>query len=56
MSSVDSGWCIEDFTITVSREYLSNSIVYGGINFKADGQRGDRIFIIPSFYIEGFWR
>jgi len=45
----------EDYVIVVDRKYLNNSIGKG-INFKAVGQRGEKIIIIPSVYIEGFLR
>lgn len=43
----------EDYAIVVDRKYLSNSLDKG-INFKAIGKRGEKVIIIPSFYIEGF--
>jgi hypothetical protein len=43
----------EDYIIVVDRKYLNNSIGKE-INFKAVGQRGERVIIIPSIYVEGF--
>jgi len=48
-----SGYTREEYVIVVDRKYLNNSIGKE-INFKAVGQRGERVIVVPSIYIEGF--
>ncbi|MFH1338919.1 MAG: hypothetical protein ABIH40_03665 [Candidatus Omnitrophota bacterium] len=48
-----TGYTREDYVIVLKREYLNNS-VGKEINFKAVGKRGERVIVVPSFYIEGF--
>ena len=43
----------EVFAINISKDYLV-SRAYSGINIKATGKQGDKIFVIPSIYINGF--
>jgi hypothetical protein len=50
---VDEERASEDFTITLSREYLSKA-KSNGLDIRAYGDKGNRVFILPAFYIEGF--
>lgn len=43
----------EDFTINLSREYLDGA-KNSGLNIKAVGKRGEKIFVLPGYYVEGF--
>lgn len=48
-----SAWTKEDFVISLSKDYLEKSTVTG-INIKASGKRGDKIFFIPGYFVDGF--
>lgn len=50
---VTRGITKEDFAISLSKNYLEKSIAKG-INIKASGKRGDKVFFMPGYFIEGF--
>lgn len=49
----DSAFTQEDFAINLSRAYLDHEKT-NWLNIKAIGKRGEKIFVLPGFYIEGF--
>ena len=46
-------WTQEDFAINLSRSYLEKA-KSNGLNIKAVGKRGEKIFVLPGFYVDGF--
>jgi len=50
---VSSGMTEEDFVIEFERSYLDQAS-FNGLNIKAVGKRGENVFILPPYYIQGF--
>ena len=48
-----SAWTKETFAVDLSREYLDIA-KSSGLDIKVIGKRGEKIFVLPAFYIEGF--